>query len=124
MGLFRKNKSLSEHLKETKKVTISGVIFEIQKIDTSHYLSGLDVLQNIHALYKLKKSGQDVKTDPKNEIKKIKNYCRDILLAGVVKPKLSAKEGGENIHVDEIFADFYMAQKLTEAIVQFTYKKK
>lgn len=119
-------KSLEQHLNETKRIVIDGVFFKIKRVNTTDYLNGLDVMQKIHDIYQLKRSGKtpDAEIDAAANLKKIKEYCRNVILAGTVTPKLSAKPDGTGLYVDELFSDFHLAQKLTEAILRFTYKKK
>jgi hypothetical protein len=122
-----KPKTLEQHLLGAKKVKVHGVTFVIRKIDAMDHLAGLNVLQKIYDVYKVNKGGDKtaVSTDATVEhIKKIRGYCRDILLAGVAVPKLSATENGDGFYVEKLFADFDLAQKLTEEILVHTFKKK
>lgn len=120
-GFFKK-KTLEQHIGGVRKVKISGVVFVIKKIDATAHLSGLNVLQKIFDIYKVNK-GTDAQA-PLENLEKIKKYCRDIILAGVVSPKISAVDDGTGFFVDKLFIDFPMAQALTQAILQNTYKKK
>lgn len=122
MFRFFKKKSLEDHIFGTKKVKINGVIFHIKRIDAMDHLAGLNVLQKIYDVYKVNKdTNAQVALENFN---KVKAYCRDMLLAGVVSPKLSAKDDGTGFFVEKLFLDFELAQALTKAILEFTYKKK
>jgi hypothetical protein len=123
--MWFRRKTLDAHFNETKRVVVNGVIFKIKKINPMDHLQGMNCLQKIYNIYKTAK--EKGTSTPDNEIetlKKIQNYCRDILLAGVVTPKLSAKADGTGYHVDQILADFKMTQELAGHILKFTYKKK
>lgn len=121
---FRK-KTLEEHLGGTKKVKIDGVVFYIKRINAIDHLSGLNVIQKIYDIYKINKDRASPNAEESLEtFKKVKSYCRDIILAGVVSPKLSATEDGDGFFVERLFIDFEMAQALTQAILVLTYKKK
>lgn len=113
-------KSLKEALAETKKIKVQGVLFEIKRIDPLDYLDGSQAMLAVYEKYKVGKDGPVDGLD-----KKIRSHYKDVLMAGVVKPKLSRKEpAGENILVDEIFSYPNMAEDLYLAILEFTYGKK
>lgn len=118
-----KRKTLEQHLYGAKKIKVNGVVFVIRKINAMDHLAGLNVLQKIHEVYKVNKANQNAGTAAEH-LNKLRNYCRDILLAGVVVPKLSATDNGDGFFVDRLFFDFPMAQRLTEEILFHTYKKK
>lgn len=125
-SFFRRTQNLDAYLSGYKSVKINGVRFKLKKIDAIDHLQGLNVIQKIYETYKVNKDlkGPASFTAQLEGFNKIKDYCRDIILAGVVEPKLSAKPDGEGIFVDEIFKDFHFAQALTKAILNITYKKK
>lgn len=116
-GLFRR-RSLEEHLRETKTVKISGVLFTIKKINMLDYLNGSKVLKQTYDTYK---------TDNKvseSSMNQIKEMYTDVILASVIKPKLTRKEGDEGIHIEEVFRDWDMASELYSQIMSYTYGKK
>jgi len=115
-----KSKSLQDHLFETKKVKVSGVIFIIKKIDIMSHLDGSKTMVNIHQTYEDKRKNAP---DEKN-LKKVKAHLSDVILAGTVKPVLSRENVGETICIDELFNDWTMAQELYQEILSFTYGKK
>jgi hypothetical protein len=117
-------KSLDSHLNETKKIKVHGVYFKIKKINAMDHLQGYNTLQKIFDVYKVNNGKPPENRDKLDDLKKVKDYCRDIILAGVVTPKLSIKPDGSGYFVDEIFRDFALAQALTHEILKFTYKKK
>lgn len=123
---FRKTKTLQEYLKGTKKVVLHGVAFEIKRLNVMDHLEGLNVIQKIHDTYQAKKKDNSLaKIDDLDELKKLQDYCRDILVAGVVSPKLSLKkDGSDGIFVGDIFNDMDLAKELTVEILKLTFKKK
>lgn len=116
---------LREKLKINKKVKINGVIFNIRKINVLDYLEGAKVLHEAFSVYKTK-SEKEIDQKLVNNIKKAKDYMRDVIMAGVVSPKLVRKqeEDPNAVVVDEILNDWMFAQELCAEILQFTYGKK
>jgi len=115
---------LKDYLNKTKKVVINGVIFHIKKINMDDHLSGLKVIMKFRDLYA--KPGNKATTEESLEdLKKLKEFMKDIIYAGVVKPTLSMKKDpGDAIHIDEILNDLDLAQKLCMTILNLTYEKK
>lgn len=123
-GLFKRKKKvdLRDYLKKEKEVIIDGVIFIIKKIDLEDHLAGLNVIMKTRALYEKEKPSIE---DAISHRKRINKIMRDIIFAGVVKPKLTMKKDEpEKIHVDEIIADQGLADKLAGEILGHTYGKK
>lgn len=108
----------------TKKIKVAGIIFVIKKIDPLDHLQGIKALQNVFQLYKVEKDKKKTVDDSIDAVKNIQKWMRDILLAGVVSPKLSAKADGSGFHVDEVLKDIELSKKLATTIISFTYKKK
>lgn len=122
-ALSRK-KSLKEYLTQTKDLKIRGILFTIRKIDTLDYFNGSRVMLQVYDKYK-RKLEANPGTDMSGMSKTVKNHYIDTLMAGVVKPSLSRKESdGEKIHVEEIFCDSIMVDRLYDSIVEHTYGKK
>jgi hypothetical protein len=119
IGWF-KSRSLKDALKDTKKIKISGVLFEIKKIDILSHLDGSKVMLKLFDTYRLDPSKQ---VDDAS-MKKIKSHYTDVIMAGVIKPKLSRKNDSELVCVDEIFQNWPLAQELYEQIMSLTYGKK
>lgn len=117
--IFR-NKELKDVLNQNKKVKVKGVLFEIIKLDVSHYLNGSKSLITSWDTYHV---GNADKPDV-NVHKRIKEHFRDVFLAAVVKPVLTRKEDEKEVCVDEIFRDWDLANELYEHIMVFTYGKK
>ncbi len=110
-----------DYLRQTKAVEINGISFVIKKILIEDHLSGLNVILNIHQTYTVGKKENERFED----LQQIRKFMRDIIFAGVVKPKLTmAKNPGEIIHVDEILNDVALSQALTAEIINFSYGKK
>lgn len=116
-----KRKKLNDLLRETKKVKIRGVIFVIKKINPMDHLTGAEVMMQTYADY-IEKRQHDKAVQPNYE--KMKKHLTDVLLAGVVKPELDRKPGGESIHVEEVFRDWDLAMDLYNEIMTYTYGKK
>jgi len=119
-------RSLREALTETKKIKVLGVIFKIRKIDAMEFATGAQV---IHAVYKTYEQARelDKKADQlitKNDMKKIRDYYREILMAGVVKPVLSRDGDGESISVEDVLQNIGMAETVVTKIHEYTYGKK
>jgi hypothetical protein len=117
---------LKNYLNDTKKVKINGVIFHIRKINVLDYLEGARVLNEFFSVYKTKDEKNRASKENIDNLKKAKGFMRDVIMAGVVKPKLVRKQSDdpEAIVVDDIFQDFVMAQKLSKEILDYTHHKK
>ena len=124
LGFFRRTVDLKDHLRQTKKIRIKGVNFEIKKVGMNDHLAGLNVILKTRELYKREKP-----TDPAvilEDESKVKKFMRDFIYAGVVAPKLTMKEPVDDgaIHVDELLTDIDLCQELTVAIIEHSYGKK
>lgn len=115
-----KKKSLEDRLKITKVVSVAGVKFTIKKIDMIDYLNGSKVLLKIHDTYKLNKN---VDNGVEN-IKKVKDHYRDVLMAGIIDPKMTRKENEEGFYIEKLLNHFDIVNKIYAEIVSFTYGKK
>jgi hypothetical protein len=71
--------------------------------------------------YDTYKSG---KADIEVSEKKIRAHVAEVLVAGVVEPKLSHKENGEGVFVQDLFVNPKITNTLYEQIIAFTYGKK
>jgi hypothetical protein len=119
--MFRQ--SLRESLNKTKKLVISGVVFHIRKIDAIDYLNGSKVLWNHFSTY------EDLNKINKDQVvvsdKKIREHYIDVLMSGVVKPELTRDQKDETkIHINEVFKDYKMVEKLYSEIINYTFGKK
>jgi hypothetical protein len=119
------SKDLKDHLSETRKIKIDGILFEIRKINMIDYMDGSKILYEFFSTYKTK---NDKNSDSKLEtnISKAKSHMIDIIMAGTVKPKLVRKIEDDKtaIPIDDIFKDWLLAQKLSQAIMDHTFNKK
>ena len=117
--------SLADHLRGGSQIKINGILFTIRKLNPMDYLEGAKVMHEIYATYK---SAEDRKIDAKmiKSANKARDYMRDVIMAGVVSPKLVRKQTEDTaaVCVDEIFNDWTMANQLTAAIISLTYGKK
>lgn len=117
------SKSLEQSLVETKKVKVKGINFRIKKIDALSYLDGSKSLIKMYDVYQgKKKASDDFMTE--GDLKKTREHFKDVLLAGVVSPKLSRKEDEDGVFVDKVFVDWDLVEKLYTEIMLFTYGKK
>lgn len=116
-----KGKSLEEQLNATKKIRVQGVNFRIRKINSLDHLTGARVMLEMYELYK----AGDKKVSLQSG-EKIKTHYRDIIMSGVMYPKLCRKkddkEGG--VWVEGILNNWGFTSQLYDAIVLFTYGKK
>lgn len=117
------SKRLDDVLHGTKKVKIKGVVFRIKKIDPLSYLDGSKAMQKCFEVYDNKKK-DEAKMMTEADMKKVKEHIRDVVLAGVVSPKLSRKESEDGFFVDKLFVDWELVDRLYAEIVAFTYGKK
>lgn len=117
-----KRKSLTSALRATRRLLIKGVVFEIQKINVDHYAEGAQVLRRTVDTYKAGKDAPEIRD---NHFKKVKEHYADVILAGVVSPKLKRKQDDPvGIWIEDLFVDWEMCEELYEAIAEMTYGKK
>lgn len=121
-----KSKNLADHLRQGKTVRIDGVTFKIKRIGVINYLEGAKVLQESYAVYR---TGSDIKLGDDASIaniKKSQSALKDIIMSGVVSPKLVRKQEDDPtaICVDEIMQDWQFANKLALEIISFMSGKK
>jgi hypothetical protein len=117
-----KRKSLTSALTATRRLRIKGVVFEIRKINVSHYAEGGKVLKQTMDTYR---AGKDQSAAVDANWDKIQKHYADVLLAGVVSPRLKRKQDdAEGIWIDDLFVDWEMVQGVYEAISEMTYGKK
>ena len=115
-GLFRRD--LQSVLNETKTLKIKGLRFIIKKINVLDHLDGSKLMLQSFDTYRNDKS-----TSPDVPTKKIKDHYSEVIVAGLVHPRVYLKQG-EGIHVEELFHDWEIANKLYEEIYLFAYGKK
>jgi len=112
-------KDLKDVLDETKLVKIHGVIFRIKKLDPFSYMNGSHAVAQIFQTYEQKREISET------NMEKVKEHYKDVILAGVVEPKLvRKKDDGEGILAENLFTDWGLANKLYDAILEYTYGKK
>ena len=125
-----KKKTLNEHFDSNDEMEIvaSEMDFVIRKINTIDHLTGATVLHQMYDTYQGKNSGgsQDEMMTAVN-MKKLQKVYGDVLLAGIVSPKIvrkkeDAKDGA--VFVENFFTDWELASELYTAIMNFTYGKK
>lgn len=111
--------SLDSALHSTRKLRVGGVRFTIQKINVMNYVDGSKVLRQTFELYR---SGKPEAVETNWD--KLKPYYVDILMAGVVYPKLARKPDDEGFPVESMFNNMDMVHQLVDAIYEHTYGKK
>lgn len=117
-------KKLKDVLNETRKIRVSGITFTIRKVNLLDYLAGSKVLIQAFDTHKTagaKIAGVQLSDD------KVKRHYADILVAGVVDPKLTHKKENENdpaVLVDDLFPNWGLVEELYAEIMAFTYGKK
>lgn len=114
-------KNLNDVLNATKVIRINGVRFVIKKISILDYASGAKVLLQYHDTYK--PNVKDQKIDANAE-KKVKEHYAHVLVAGTVSPRLVYTDKEPGVHVETMFVDFDLVEKLYNEIMLFTYGKK
>ena len=117
--MFFRKKKLSDHLGSTKLIKVMGMFFRIRKINPLDYLEGSNALKQAYDLYK---TGTITETDIRST--KIKKHYIDVLMAGIVEPKLTRKEDGDDLYVGNLFSDMELVGDLYTAIYENTYGKK
>lgn len=111
-------KDLASVLNQTKLIVVHGVRFRIKKLDPFSYMDGSQAIAQIFQTWEQKREI----SEPNME--KVKSHYRDVILAGVVEPRLARKEGEDGMLVDNIFSDWSLANELYGEIIAYTYGKK
>jgi hypothetical protein len=122
MFKFILGRDLKTELYATKKIKVAGVRFTIKKINLLNYLDGSELLLKKFDIHKT----AGAKEAPANNLneKKAKQHYAEVLVAGVVEPKLVFKAEEEGILVDDLFINWEMVVKLYGEIILYTYGKK
>ena len=115
------SKDLKKVLGETKTLKIRGTKFIIKKVSVIDHVKGAQVMMQVYDQYK---TGNAVKTPSEVNEKKIKEHYSQVLVAGVVHPRLKHKEDQPGIMVDDLFVDWEIVNKLYEEIMTLSYGKK
>jgi len=121
MWPFKTNK-LENALYDLRSVKIMGIDFTLKKIDVFDHMSGSNSLKAEYDVYKVAENETDAKN--RNLEKKMKIHYRDVLCAGIVVPFITRKKEDSGTHVDELFKNWELADRLYEEIIDFTYGKK
>ena len=114
-------RDLKTELYTVRKLRVQGIRFTIQKVNLLNYLDGSEVLLKKFDLHKT----AGAKEAPANlsEEKARKHYAQ-VLVAGVVEPKLVFRKEDEGVFVDDLFVNWEMVVELYTKIIEFTYGKK
>ena len=113
-------RSLDDHLNKTKKVKIKGTKFTLRKVNVLDHMDGSKVMIQVYDIYKTGASNTNAEVSEK----KMKEHFSQVIVSGVVNPKLSHKEGGPGIWIEKLFVDWEMVQELYTEIMCLTYGKK
>jgi hypothetical protein len=112
------------HLKDVvlsqRRVRVKGIWFKIRKINPLDYLDGSKAAIQTFELYS---SGKGNQIDEVN-MKKVKEHYADVLLAGVVTPKMSRKDDGSGFYIQDLFNDWDLVERLYQEVMKYTYGKK
>lgn len=125
LSWFRRTVDLKAYLRQTKKIRVKGIEFEIKKIGLQDHLAGLNVILEIHKQYQIDKPKDPAKV--LDDSVRLRKFMRDFIYAGVVSPKLSiAKDGpkDDEVAVDDLMQDDDLAQTLCMHIINHAYGKK
>jgi hypothetical protein len=124
-GWFSRKK-LDDVLNETKRVRIQGVVFVIRRINVLDYLNGSRVLTQSYDTYKTAGEKQAALTATVSD-EKIKRHYGDVLVSGVVRPRIVFKKEDATdpaVEVETLLTNWDMAERLYSEIMEFTYGKK
>ena len=116
-------KDINKVINETKSVRVKGVRFTIKKVNVLNHLDGSHVMTMSYDTHKTKAGQQDLANASVNE-QKIKKHFSEVLVAGVVSPKLCFKPEDGKTCVDDLFIDWEMVNELYMNIMSLTYGKK
>ena len=120
-GWFKKKRSLNVLVNPRRKVKVCECEFIIKKIDVLDHAQGLQVLQQHFDTYQnAAKQGKELT----QSTKKIKEHYVDVILAGVVSPKITRKPTDGLICVTDMFNNFELLEGLYSEIMEFSYSKK
>ena len=123
-GWFKRKKDINSHLHGYRKVTVKGIDFVIKKIRPIDHMSGNKVLLQFFDTYKTKKEMTVADVD-ESSLRRVRDHMADVLLCGVVSPKLKRKETDEGVLlVEDLFIDWDLAQELYGEIYNYTLGKK
>lgn len=122
---FRKRQSLKNYLTENKYVKIKGFEFLITKINVMNYLDGSKVLLQSYQTYTEARAKEKMSEEISIN-KKLWDHYTDVICAGVVVPKITRQptDDPKEVHIELLFHDMELVNKLYEEIIQQTYGKK
>lgn len=106
--------------KAEKTVRIKGVRFRLRKINPIDYLNGSKAVLQTYDIYRKEPS----MVVDEMSLKKIKEHYSDVILAGVVSPKIVRKKDESGVFIDEMFVDWELVEALYASIMEFSYGKK
>ena len=88
-----------------------------------NYLEGAKVMQEIYAIYK---TSEEKQIDEKTiiSLKKTRDIMKDIILSGVISPKICRNKDEDGTHIDDVLNDWSLSNQLVNAIIEYTSPKK
>lgn len=120
------SKKIEDVINQTKKVKVCGVVFTIRKVNVLDHLAGAKVLIQSFDTHKTEGAKALALKSHVSE-DKVKRHYADILVSGVVYPKLVHKKADENdlsIEVGDMLSNWELIDALYNEIMIFTYGKK
>lgn len=111
-------KSLEAHLRAKKLVKISGISFVIQRIRVLDHLQGSKVMTQVFDVYKAAAESGNKELSP--SWKKVEEHFADVIIAGVVSPKIGREQGEGVICIKDMFNDWTLCSELYTEIMAFT----
>lgn len=118
-------RKLEKVLYETKKIRVSGIYFRIKKVNMLNYIDGSKVLVKT---YDTHKTAAAKAAAPVMSEKELKRHYTDILVSGVVEPKLVYEKTDPNDKSTFLVTDLFIIPDLVgvlyNEIMYFTYGKK
>lgn len=130
MSFWGKNLNrIKEHLGAegpTEVVKYGDMSFKIKKIDPLNYLEGSKSVLQMFMTYEEKVRVNKDSTMLIADVNKLKAHYTDVIIAGVIEPKIVRKEPAAEgeLYIEDVFKDWEMASFLFESIYGLTYGKK
>jgi len=137
MGLLNwlySGRAFTKALNPEKVVKINGIYFTIRKLNPLHYLAGAQVLKKVHDIYQ-RPDKQETPID-QAMISKIESHYKEVFMMGIASVRLhgvelqlsrkpiTEEEKGSKLPVEHLMTDWFLAEELYAAILEFTYGKK
>lgn len=123
-NIFGRRRTLDEVLFATRRIKVHGIIFHVRKVNPIDFASGAKALQMHFQTWKTADEKKQLEILGANE-GKIREHYVDVIMAGVVTPKLSRKKDEPGaIFVEHLFTDWSLASELYLKIIENSQGKK